>query len=207
DMTSAFSWFTFGSKDADFNPLPVQLTYFSAKARLGDVLLNWMTASEKNNAFFAIERSAEGQIFETIGQLNGAGTTQLVQRYEFVDAAPLKGVNFYRLRQVDYDGMVAYSPMRSINWVGTGSGQGQLLLFPSPVQDVLQVQVEESALPETMFDWEILNISGQRVLTGQWAGKRGPWEAPVGQLPKGMYLLRCSAGPLSWSKTFVKSGY
>ncbi|WP_210463880.1 Ig-like domain-containing protein [Rufibacter roseolus] len=84
--------------------LPVQLTAFSAKPSPGAVTLSWATASEKDNDFFGVERSADGKVFQALGQVRGHGTSSVAQTYAFEDRSPLAGTAYYRLRQVDTDG-------------------------------------------------------------------------------------------------------
>jgi hypothetical protein len=96
--------------------LPVELTTFNAKSKNQAIHLLWQTASEKNNAYFNIQRSRDGQNFEAIGQVKGAGNSQTTQTYQFIDAAPLTGLNYYRLEQVDFDGTTSKTAVKSILW-------------------------------------------------------------------------------------------
>jgi hypothetical protein len=77
--------------------------------------LAWQTASEKNTAYFAIEQSATGANFQTIGEVKAKGTTSTPQYYGFIDNNPFKGVNYYRLKIVDNDNQFDYSKIISIN--------------------------------------------------------------------------------------------
>lgn len=92
-----------GSYSDDGGILPVDLLSFSAYESDQGVLLQWTTASELNNSHFEIQRSKEGRTFETIGSQKGHGTTNEQQQYEFLDKSPHRE-NYYRLKQVDYDG-------------------------------------------------------------------------------------------------------
>ncbi|MEP1094664.1 MAG: choice-of-anchor D domain-containing protein [Cyclobacteriaceae bacterium] len=86
------------------SPLPVELVSFAGSAENNEITLDWITATELNNDYFEIQRSLNGVVFETIGKVAGNGTTSVVSSYDFVDSSPAYGVNYYRLRQVDYDG-------------------------------------------------------------------------------------------------------
>ncbi len=93
--------------------LPVQLLTFDAALDEKSVLLRWVTASEINNDFFQVERSRDGINYETIGKMQGAGTINSLNNYEFSDAELPAGmigasVLYYRLRQVDYDGKAEF---------------------------------------------------------------------------------------------------
>jgi hypothetical protein len=96
--------------------LPVALTDFKASKQHNAVLLQWQTASEQNSASFIIERSADGKDFDAIGNVRAAGNSTTNKSYRYEDASPLKGNNYYRLKQVDADGKISYSDVRSINF-------------------------------------------------------------------------------------------
>ena len=84
-------------------PLPIELAAFTAYSESGIVQLNWSTETETNCMEFRIERSADGVNFETIGIVNGSGTTTTARDYLFTDLQPAGEMNYYRLRQIDYD--------------------------------------------------------------------------------------------------------
>lgn len=114
-------------------PLPVTLVAFTAQAQGPDGLLRWTTASELGNASFGVESSRDGTTFQALGQVAGYGTSSLAHDYQWLDrnlaryaASPV----YYRLRQVDRDGTVAYSPVRSVT-VPVVAG---LALFPNPTR-------------------------------------------------------------------------
>ncbi|REA61542.1 hypothetical protein DSL64_11255 [Dyadobacter luteus] len=94
--------------------LPVTLVSFEAKANGKQVRLNWRTTSETNNKGFYIERSANGSVWNQIGFVVGKTNTSQLQDYSFSDEAPLKGLNYYRLRQEDWSGETEYSRVRSV---------------------------------------------------------------------------------------------
>jgi hypothetical protein len=85
-------------------PLPISLIKFTADKISEKVKLNWVTATEINNDKFIIERSADGENFELVAEVKGAGNSREINSYNVVDAAPLKGTSYYRLTQVDFNG-------------------------------------------------------------------------------------------------------
>ncbi|MBV6440531.1 MAG: T9SS C-terminal target domain-containing protein [Haliscomenobacteraceae bacterium CHB4] len=114
---------------------PVELTRFEAR-RTGDgqVLLIWETDSEKDNDYFAIERSGNGSDFATIGKAPGKGTSQDKQQYRYTDSDPLPGINYYRLRQVDFDGKTEYS-----NVVNVHMEKKYFSIAPNPASGVVRI--------------------------------------------------------------------
>lgn len=75
----------------------------------------WTTVSERDNDYFLVQRSSNGIDFETIGFVDGNGTTEWEMDYEFVDPAPFKGVSYYKLKQVDLDGYGEDTPVKSVH--------------------------------------------------------------------------------------------
>jgi hypothetical protein len=129
---------TLASINAAQTPLPVELVYFEAEVEQTAVQLRWATASEVNNDYFQVERSANGIQFDPIGApIDGAGTTTEPLNYEYTDRNPLSGISYYRLKQVDFGGQTTYSKVVPIRVGGVASNE--LLIYPNPVQGQLQV--------------------------------------------------------------------
>ena len=119
---STWSPFTFGSPSG-VAPLPVKLISFTAKAIEKDAILNWSTATERNNDHFDVERSNDGVIFTKIGEVNGAGNSTSIVKYAFTDArvADMSTQNvYYRLKQVDFDGSFEYSNLATVTFAKQG---------------------------------------------------------------------------------------
>ncbi len=122
NTVSTWSPFTFGSPTS-LAPLPVKLISFTAKAIEKDALLNWSTATEKNNDHFDIERSNDGVNFTKVGAVNGAGNSTAIEKYSFTDTrvADISSQNvYYRLKQIDFDGNFEYSNLATITFAKQG---------------------------------------------------------------------------------------
>ncbi|MCW9065211.1 MAG: YCF48-related protein, partial [Ignavibacteriaceae bacterium] len=96
-----------GSIISTVNPVPVELTSFTAKANKNSVILNWQTSTETNNSGFEVQRKI-GE-WESMGFVEGHGTTTEEKIYSFVDENLVAGTYQYRLKQIDYDGSFEYS--------------------------------------------------------------------------------------------------
>ena len=94
--------------------VPVSWLSFDATLKNKVVLLNWKTSSESNSSHFEIERSIDGYRFEKMGEVKAAGNSNTTSEYEFTDRLPVKGMNYYRIKQVDLDGKFSYSAIRKI---------------------------------------------------------------------------------------------
>ncbi len=99
--------------------IPVELTSFIANVNtLGQVVLNWETATEVNNQGFEIERRTETSEYRTIGFVEGFGTTTEPKSYIYTDVTAENGINYYRLKQVDFNGTYEYSSEIEVDVTG-----------------------------------------------------------------------------------------
>jgi hypothetical protein len=110
--------------------LPITLLNFDAKYIENKVIINWATMTETNNNFFAIERSSDGFNFEIIATIKGAGNSTSTIKYQTIDHNPLSGINYYRLKQVDFDGKYQDSKIISVK---TFFSENTLTVYPNPV--------------------------------------------------------------------------
>jgi len=143
-----FSHFIFYKGTA--TPLPVNLVNFSGRCNNGDVDLTWITASETNNHYFVVEKSTDAINFNAIAQIQGAGNSNTMLTYNYTDKNALsQAVNYYRLKQVDYDGKSTTSEIIAVqcndineNYVRIGNSENYItLLFNSSISGKINVQV------------------------------------------------------------------
>jgi len=179
--------------------LPVELISFQGTAQNKAALLTFSTATEINNAYFSIERSADGARYTEIGQVPGAGTSTELNEYTYTDEKPLPGVNYYRLRQVDFDGQFAYSPVVSVVF---GSTDARLRITPVPASDEVTVQFTEPVAES--ITWEVYDQSGRLVLQGTEASEVEQFGFNVAGLAEGFYILRVGNGREVMTERFQK---
>src|SRR3989338_2813037 len=115
-----------------FSNLPIELVDFEALPQKSTVHLTWMTATELNNDYFTVERSRNGIDFEAIGYMDGAGTSSSLVRYSLVDANPLEGLSYYRLKQTDFDGTTDYSDVKAVLF----QEELDVELYPNPANGI-----------------------------------------------------------------------
>ena len=113
-------------------PLPIELINFEANVDEDKVALKWITASEINNDYFTIERSADAKIWKNVLTTNGAGNSNQILEYFEKDYQPLKGISYYRLKQTDFNGEFSYSNIVPVKY-NNSSNNNNLNLFPSPI--------------------------------------------------------------------------
>ncbi len=110
-------------------PLPVELTYFRGQVVDNQVELNWETSWEQNASHFDVQRSRDLSEFVTLQSLTAAGDVSERTLYTATDAAPVPGVMYYRLRQVDRDGKFVYSKVIPVHF---DVNAPQLWVFGNP---------------------------------------------------------------------------
>ncbi len=112
--------------------LPIELVRFEGDCQEGDIILNWETASEKNNLDFEVERSNDGISFEIIGKVNGLGNRESNATYSFTDTSLNEGMVYYRLTQSDYNGKRTESKIVSVSHDCDKKQDAIITLFPNP---------------------------------------------------------------------------
>ena len=173
-------------------PIPVELTTFKAKLSNNTTILDWQTASERNNKAFDIERSNDGTSYATIGQVKGNGTTNTPHAYTFTDQSPLwglGGVNYYRLRQTDFDGKETLSPVVTVFF-----GKNSLVIKNTLAYNSVTVIVGDAS-PVMV---SIFNVVGQQMYATRMQGTQ---QIDVSNWLSGLYVVRTSTGEVS---RFVK---
>ena len=113
--------------------LPVELVSFNAIAKDNHILLEWQTVSETNNKGFEVQKSSDGTRWNMIEFISGNGTSNDLNTYTFIDKLPNQGVNYYRFKQLDFDGKFEYSKTISFDF----NRQNEIGIFPNPVKDQL----------------------------------------------------------------------
>lgn len=138
--------------------LPVELLDFNAVAGQVHVDVKWTTGSERNSAWFNVQRSSDGSNFTTIGRVNAAGHSNGSIEYLLKDHSPLPGLSYYRLEQVDVGGSTELSHMVPVFFRGGAS----LQVYPNPARNELTMAIELGITG--YYDWVVLDGSGRVVL-------------------------------------------
>ncbi len=155
---STFSPFTLGSLSVSANPLPVSFVNEKAFEKGSGVQIEWTNATESDMSAYVIERSADGISFTTIGQTTPRSNQFDKVSYSYVDAAPLAGTNFYRVKAVELTGKNVYS--RALR-VDIGRSPKGISLYPNPVRGSV-INIGFSAL-KGQYNLNVLNTAGQVV--------------------------------------------
>ncbi|MDR6197527.1 T9SS type A sorting domain-containing protein [Siphonobacter sp. SORGH_AS_0500] len=170
---------------------PVSLAGFTAKGQNQNVELSWSTAQERNNAFFEIQHSTNGKSFETVGKVEGKGTTSQKQNYNFTHYRLNPSViHYYRLKQVDFDGKFELSSIRSVQLEGyQGINLVASTLTDRNVRAIVSYGDEQLAKSAQV---SLVDLSGRTLSTKQVELEKGqnPIEFQTSALSSGLYLIR-----------------
>ena len=164
--------------------LPVEWLYFNALATTAGVQLAWATASEINNDYFTLERSADGQSWELLAQVKGKGNTLELSVYEFWDKNPLQGLNYYRLKQVDFDGKFEFAPIQVVFW---RPEQFALAVYPTITSTVLYLPSTQNNTFLRVFDAQGRDVTSL-------VSRKSDTEMNVSNLRPGCYIVKTNSG-------------
>lgn len=175
--------------------LPVELIEFGYRRASVGIELFWKTASERNNAGFAIERKRERDDWQTIGFARGRGTSVEAQSYSFVDERA-SGKLFYRLKQIDFNGAFQYSPTIEVNLLAPSKFE-LAQNYPNPFNPTTMLTYQLPMASEAKL--EVFDVLGRKVATlasgRQEAGSYAVrFDASAYGLTSGVYFYRLSAG-------------
>ena len=171
-------------------PLPVKLLNFDAKYNKPNVTLNWSTAMEKNFSHFEIEYSTDGNNFNELAVIFGAGESNSKKDYSYVDksVAGRNGLVYYRLKSVDIDGKATYSSVRIIR-LGEEKQGIALTTYPNPVTSELRVTIPTNWQNKKVI-YEVFNSVGQVSKKSETASSSQTENLNVSVLAPGFYIVR-----------------
>ena len=183
-FTTGFSGFAIVRNSA-MGTLPVEFYADLAGEYVKEIgnVLTWTTATEINNDYFELQLTTDGIFFETVGKINGAGNSSILNSYEFVDKAFYQGNNYYRLKQVDYDGKFSLSKLISIN-NSPFRNDFKPVVYPNPTNQKLNIQSQT-----IIKELSIMNIDG-RLILNKVVNKSQVSELDVSMLNTGVYYIR-----------------
>lgn len=177
--------------------LPVQLSLFKSWLYNSNAYLQWVTENEDNTLKFIIERSADGNNFEAIGQVSAVGNSTEAITYDYIDnqvSLLSSQVVYYRLRIVDADGQVAYSGVTNIRLIGI---TGRITISPNPVTAVAKLAI--NAVVAGNMQWKLFDNTGRLIMQGTGALHKGQnvTDIQMSALPGGTYYMHVNAAGIN----------
>lgn len=178
--------------------LPVDWLVFEASVNNGhNARLYWQTASEADNKGFEVEMSVDaGAHFRSLGFV----ADETDRTYDFTVTDLAEGDYYFRLRQVDWNGTISYSPIRAVR---IGGQQATFSIFPNPAQNELTVQMPADGRANAKLD--IINQIGQVLRSLSVADGQELLPIDIADLPSGVYVLYYRAGEQTQEVRFTKN--
>ncbi len=159
-------------------PLPVRWMYqLTGKVIKTKTHITWSVATQINNEKYIIEYSKDGRTLSQIGEIAGDGNSNVTKHYEYIHTSPSIGMNYYRIKQVDYDGKYSYSDIASVRYDGTRETN----IYPNPTTSEVNISTSE---PTSL---QIMDIYG-RVLKRQNLSE-GQNTVEISELPSGILIF------------------
>ncbi|WP_425391371.1 T9SS type A sorting domain-containing protein [Ekhidna sp.] len=178
-------------------PLPVELISFKVELSNNQAKLLWVTAQEINNDYFEIEHSNDGLIFEVIGSVDGNGTVSTVSNYSFTHRTLKTGFNYYRLKQVDYDGQFEYSEIKRIS---LGAFEDvSVNIYPNPTTNQTNITINDGMATSI----ELITLNGTILKSIRYEEGINHHTFDVSKLNPGMYLIRVQGPDVNTIKRLV----
>ncbi|WP_281615307.1 T9SS type A sorting domain-containing protein [Flammeovirga sp. SubArs3] len=175
------------TKNARNEDLPVELVYFEAITNNDAVELIWETASEENNSHFLIEKSTDKRNWLVVDQIKGMGNSNISISYQLIDKAPYKGISYYRLTQVDFDGSYEiFSPVM----ISVGEIEiVEIHAFPIPSANAITITSIQKIFYDKIM---VFNINGQSVLEAVDIQRYGENQLTISleKLDNGVYFFK-----------------
>ncbi|MBK9567702.1 MAG: T9SS type A sorting domain-containing protein [Saprospiraceae bacterium] len=187
--------------------LPITLSTFSATKHSDRASkLDWKTSSEINSAYFGIERSRDGDTWETIGKVAAAGNSHTELTYEYIDdnlpfSRTADQIYYYRLRLTDQDGTHKYSDIKAVNFSRKTSDG--IAIYPNPSTQMVHLDISTMDASAGDIDLRIYDIHGRIMADKQIIGA-GIEPIDVTQYPTGTYQVSVTQGTTQHQKRFIK---
>ncbi len=173
------------SKSFSLTTLPVKLTSFEASIRnQNQVSLTWQTASETENSYFTISKSADGKTFEQLTTVKSIGDNGA--SYSTIDFNPFAGITYYKLTQTDKDGKTEEMGARTVK-LSSLKVEG-LSVYPNPVSNgIINIKAEGLSGLQIL---EIYDLAGKKLASDNLAFVNGKADYKVAMFKKGVYILK-----------------
>lgn len=181
------------------DPLPIELVRFVGQCGGEGIELSWTTWTETNNDHFTVERSLNGEDFEIVDVLNGAGNSNQPISYELVDYSSYSGTSYYRLKMTDIYGKTSYSNVIAVT---CGDGNVDFNFVNAYDVDHTEIVVEFTAHENEDFNIMLFDAAGRRALdfNGVAIDGMNKVRLPSGNLARGIYIINLNNNVKSFSK-------
>ncbi|MBS1737428.1 MAG: T9SS type A sorting domain-containing protein, partial [Bacteroidetes bacterium] len=176
--------------------LPLTWASFNVVKQNKEALLNWVTFQESNTDHFIVEKSKDGIHFNEINRLLSAGNTSGTTSYSIIDYSPFAGLNYYRIAQIDRNGKLGYSPVRTLDF---DRPKNLITVTPNPAKDKILITIENNS---ALLNATMVNVLGETILQNSIKQERN--QIDISSLPSGIYFLKITGKDINEVKKIVK---
>lgn len=181
-------------------PLPIELISFEGRPAVGIVELYWSTASEINNDFFTVERSDNGIDFKEVDIVKAINSATSLSHYQLNDNAPMKGINYYRLKQTDFDDSYSYSNIITIEF----NEHIEFSVYPNPLMQDNALTLSFDQVYAAGVEVTIYDITGKTVFAEKISlGNLREVKLKNVHLNSGIYMIRMSNENIHATKKLI----
>ena len=181
------------------SPLPVEWISFDASLlENGEVKLDWQTASEINNSGYEIHKSNDSENWEMIGFVEAKAMTHENSAYEFMDRTPFLGVNYYRLKQIDFDGVFQFSSIVSVT---STEAEIQVELYPNPSPREMNISIHNPSRESMRI--VLSDALGRKIWKSEIIEKNASWKKIFQLEQSGLYFISVRSGQRVITKKLV----
>ncbi|MBT1689899.1 T9SS type A sorting domain-containing protein [Dawidia soli] len=182
DVTDFSPWTLSGNN----SPLPVELITFTATGVETRVEVSWITATERNNDYFTVQRSKDGHGFVDIGTVAAGPNGYSIQEYGYTDYDPFPGKSYYRLKQTDLDGTEEFLDIKMVRMEEHLPG---LMVYPNPVENgKLSVDFRDALTDDALVT--ISDVVGKVIFRSVATAGTRFYPVDLASSPAGVYMLR-----------------
>jgi trimeric autotransporter adhesin len=185
------------SRNDALGPLPVKLSSFTVQKIDNSAKISWSTEQENNSSHFIVERSVDGRTWNAIATVAAAGNSSRRIDYSTYDNTPMRGINYYRLKQVDKDAKFDYSTVEKALFNSSYTAQ----VVPNPAKDFINLYIAKSGNQQASI--QVLNAAGKLVY--RTTSAQSQLKINTATFSKGLYFVKViDADNVTAIKVFVQ---
>jgi trimeric autotransporter adhesin len=162
--------------------LPVRLNSFDVQKLDNSAKITWSTEQESNSSHFVIERSTDGRTWNAIATVAAAGNSSTRTNYNTFDNAPMKGVNYYRLKQVDKDSRYEYSDIKKALFNAAYTAE----VVPNPASNFINLYIAKTGNQQATV--QLLNVNGKIVYST--VSAQSHLQISTSNISRGLYFVK-----------------
>jgi hypothetical protein len=201
DLANSLDYFKTWTLVDDSDPLPVELAKFDGQCNSGEINLTWTTWTESQNEYFTVERSGDGEHFEMVDIVEGAGNSNQAVTYNIKDKAAYGGTSYYRLKDTDVRGEENYSEVIAVTCEGSGNEFSLLNAY----ENQNGLIIDFTASQNEPYKITLMDSRGRELLIESSNAYEGYNQIalPVIDLARGVYILKLTNSKKQFGKRIL----